>query len=427
MPFDGKKTTKVQVSGPAAMEHVKLGLSLMNRFQNLCDMRGQIVGSDTVAIPGGPTFTLYVNPAYNVLTVNMPIFHVQEEEEKKIVEKKVIPVAYALYNGAGERSYIMANLRTLMPYGDILETVTEKTPNWYNYCGSSDTRSVVLEDSWSDPVYVGYVYHGIIGGQDLYYHYYASLHRDITEHHNVITFSSDPANTREYVDTWLREFTNYMFVTTDNTTRPPPPPLPYDYSAPRSQHYRLTGTDVWLDDAIENDDGSRYMAAWMRTDYNDPYEWWIIRPNIVDYGDDPFFGTPRVDSIGSQIESYYIRSDGTDVLIAQDIITGAHEYPYTQHTGTYVNQLIYDSSDDEICARLYPDARYFAYELFDRATEKFSIGIFVSDEEHGNRVFNFNRFNEDAWMDDMGILGGEQQYNNGKLVFLPNLMEVINV
>jgi hypothetical protein len=90
MPWDGKKATKMQVSNPSDMQYAKYGLHLMGQFQNLCDMRGQVVGSSTVAFPGGPTFTLYVNPAYNVLTIQapsgglvVPKRHIEVIEEKK--------------------------------------------------------------------------------------------------------------------------------------------------------------------------------------------------------------------------------------------------------------------------------------------------------------------------------------------------------
>jgi hypothetical protein len=72
MPFDGRKATKIEVNVPDALNYSKLGLSLLGQFQNLCNMRGQVVGSSTVAFPGGPTFTLYVNPVHNLLQIDAP-------------------------------------------------------------------------------------------------------------------------------------------------------------------------------------------------------------------------------------------------------------------------------------------------------------------------------------------------------------------
>jgi hypothetical protein len=108
VPFDGKKSIKVQLNSPEAMRFTKAGLALLDQFQHKLDDRGQIVGTDTIRIPGGPAFTLYVNPAYNVLMISVPVKEpavagfpeVPRIEERKEETRAKKPVIYFQTNYA---------------------------------------------------------------------------------------------------------------------------------------------------------------------------------------------------------------------------------------------------------------------------------------------------------------------------------------
>jgi hypothetical protein len=133
-PWDGKKNVKINVSSPDAVQYAKYGMGLLGTFENLCTMRGQVVGTDTIAIPGGPTFTLQVNPAYNVLTISQPRPSISvpvPTEEKAIVtmtEEKSLKLA--LYFKTNFSDYISSYWDTPVRLlkGEVEEIVEASVP-----------------------------------------------------------------------------------------------------------------------------------------------------------------------------------------------------------------------------------------------------------------------------------------------------------
>jgi hypothetical protein len=133
MPFDGRKSIKIEVTDPIlGPQYAKLGLSFLGQFQNLCDMRGQVIGSNTVMIPGGPTFTMYVNPVFNIVRIETPVpqpiivasIEDVEPEYPRITET-VYSWFYEAYDGSGTHiGYVLADADSLEPM-TLFPTVKE--------------------------------------------------------------------------------------------------------------------------------------------------------------------------------------------------------------------------------------------------------------------------------------------------------------